>query len=305
MPLAVRLSERVRVVDGSVDRHAPDQRRHGNRPHERRVRRHGVDRLRGCAHRAAADVGDGFHCGRQAFLGRPEAQGKARLLAGVLGVDLGIVGLDPLRATDAAVEALAVTLFQPQPDGQIGPATLAGKAVQLPLQILQQPLGLLPVAGHLIALLLQAAAFAFQRALDALVDRAFPGTQALVLGLVLLVVAERALQLGAQLLHLGHQRGDGIARRVACDAQGFHLLGRERTGRALGGGLAAGGAGEQFDADEHQQQRHRDQQPLEQRITFHRALLRSSRPRRPAAGSRWHRSGSAPAAATRPGRGRA
>src|SRR3546814_4475440 len=73
----------------------------------------------------------------------------------------------------------------------------------------------------LIALLLQAAAFAFQRALDALVDRAFPGTQALVLGLVLLVVAERALQLGAQLLHLGHQRGDGIARRVACDAQGL------------------------------------------------------------------------------------
>src|SRR3546814_4348922 len=85
-------------------------------------------------------------------------------------------------------------------------------------------------------LLLQAAAFAFQRALDALVDRAFPGTQALVLVLVLLVVADRALQLGAQLLHLGPQRGDGSARRVACDAQGFHLLWRERTGGALGGG---------------------------------------------------------------------
>jgi len=47
------------------------------------------------------------------FLGRPEAQGKARLLAAVPGVDLGVVGLDPLRATDAAVEALAVTLFEP------------------------------------------------------------------------------------------------------------------------------------------------------------------------------------------------
>src|SRR3546814_7563298 len=90
-----------------------------------------LDRLRGCAHRAAADVGDGFHCGRQAFLGRPEAQGKARLLAGVLGVDLGIVGLDPLRATDAAVEALAVTLFQPQPDGQIGPARSAEPTSEL------------------------------------------------------------------------------------------------------------------------------------------------------------------------------
>src|SRR3546814_14258198 len=111
---------------------------------------------------------------------------------------LGIVGLDPLRATDAAVEALAVTLFQPQPDGQIGPATLAGKAVQLPLQILQQPLGLLPVAGHLIALLLQAAAFAFQRALDALVDRAFAGTHARVLGPVLLVVARRPARAGAE-----------------------------------------------------------------------------------------------------------
>ncbi|MPM65080.1 hypothetical protein SDC9_111972 [bioreactor metagenome] len=297
--------ERVRVVDGSIDRYAPDQRRHGNRPHERRVRRHGVDRLRGCAHRAAADVGDGFHRGRQAFLGRPEARWKARRFAPARGVHFGIVGLDPLRVTGAAVEALAVTLLQPQPDGQVGRAALARKAVQLPLQILHQPLGLMPVAGHLGALLLQAAALAFQRALDALVDRAFPRAQALVLGLVLLVVAQRALQLGAQLLHLGHQRGDGIARRVASDAQGFHLLGRERTGRALGSGLAAGRAGEQLDADEHQQQRHRDQQPLEQRITFHRALLRSSRPRRPAAGSRWRRSGSAPAAATRPGRGRA
>ena len=46
----------------------------------------------------------------------------ARLLAAVPGVDLGIVGLDPLRATGAAVEALAVTLFQAQPDGQVGRA---------------------------------------------------------------------------------------------------------------------------------------------------------------------------------------
>ena len=297
--------ERVRVVYGSIDRYAPDQRRHGNRSHEGRVRRHGVHSLRGCAHRAAANVSYGFHRGGQAFLGRPEARWKARRLAATRGVDLGIVGLDPLCVAGAAVETLAVTLLQPQSDRQIGRAALAREAVQLPLQILHQPLSLLPVAGHLGALLRQAVALAFQRVLNALVDRVLPRAQALVLGPVLLVVAKRALQLGAQLLHLGHQCGDGIARRVACDAQGFHLLGRERTGGAHGGRLATGDAREQPDADEHQQQRHRDQQPLEQRITRHRVRLRSSRPRRPAAGSRRRLSGSAPAAATRPGRGRA
>jgi hypothetical protein len=79
-----------------------------------------------------------------------------------------------LRARrSAAAEALAVAVLQAQPDRQIGLAALAGEPVQAPLQVLQQALGLLAVAGHLLAVLLQAAALAIQRGLDALVDRAF------------------------------------------------------------------------------------------------------------------------------------
>ena len=66
----------------------------------------------------------------------------------------------------------------------------------------------------------------------------FPRAHAFVLGLLVLVVVERRLQFVAQLLDLGHQRGDGIARRVAFDAQRLHLFGRERLALPGGAGLA-------------------------------------------------------------------
>jgi hypothetical protein len=62
------------------------------------------------------------------------------------------------HAALVAAEALAVAVLQPEAHRQIGLAALAGKAVQAPLQVLQQALGLLAVAGQLLAVLLQAAA---------------------------------------------------------------------------------------------------------------------------------------------------
>lgn len=116
---------------------------------------------------------------------------------------------------------------QSKADRQVGGIALAGQSVQAALQVLHQPLSLLPVAGGLGALLFQAAAFAVEGVLDALVDRTLAGTQALVLGLVLAVVAQRGLQLGAELLDLRDQGGDGVARGVARDAERLHFFGSE------------------------------------------------------------------------------
>ena len=52
-----------------------------------------------------------------------------------------------------------------------------------------------------------------------------------------------------------HQRGDGIARRVACDAQGFISSGVKVLAAPPRGRLAAGAPENSLDADEHQQQR--------------------------------------------------
>ncbi|MCY1358555.1 hypothetical protein D9M69_450930 [compost metagenome] len=176
---------------------------------------------------------------------------------------------------------------QSKADRQVGGIALARQSVQAALQFLHQPLRLLPVAGGLGSLLFQAAAFAVEGVLDALVDRTLAGTQALVLRLVLAVVAQRGLQLGAELLDLRDQGGDGIARGVARDAERLHLLGSELPGdvRLARCGVAAR---EQPGTDEHQQQCHRNQQPLQQGITPHRT---SSPQRRPAAGSCRHRWG--------------
>lgn len=103
------------------------------------------------------------------------------------------------------------------------------------MQVLQQPLGLLPFAGRLFAILTQLGAFGVQDILDTLLDRPLALTQAVVLRPLVAVVGQRGLQFGAQLPHLGHQRGDRIVRRVAFDAERPHLVRRQ---------LAAGIAGE-------------------------------------------------------------
>mmetsp|Transcript_21089 Transcript_21089/g.81859 ORF Transcript_21089/g.81859 Transcript_21089/m.81859 type:complete len:435 (-) Transcript_21089:1995-3299(-) len=222
--------EGVRVVDRAVDGHAPDQRGHRDGAHQRRVRRHRVDRLGRRAHRAAARIRHraGHVVGRvgKRLLRRPEAGREVQpAAAAALRRRLRIVRLNPARAAGAArgaalgaAETLAIAFLQAEAHRQVGLAALAGETVQAPLQVLQQALGLLAVAGELLAVLLQAAALAVERRLDALVDRAFPRAHAFVLALLVLVVVERRLQLVAQLLDLGHQRRDGIARRVALDA---------------------------------------------------------------------------------------
>ncbi|MNR35905.1 hypothetical protein D3C85_1537800 [compost metagenome] len=77
---------------------------------------------------------------------------------------------------------------------------------------------------------MQLVALAVERALDALVDGPFALAQALVLVALHLVVAERRLQLGAQLADLGHQRCHGVARGVALDAERFGFIGCEAAG---------------------------------------------------------------------------
>ena len=148
---------------------------------------------------------------------------------------MGTSGAGP-GTTGLSAEMPAVAVFEPQADGQIGLSSLrvfAREAIQAPLQILQQALGLLPLVAQLIAILLQATAFTVQCALDALVDGALAGAHALVLGLLVLVVVERCLQLVAQLFDLGNQRGHGVARCIALDPQGFHFFGGELIGAGL------------------------------------------------------------------------
>jgi hypothetical protein len=88
------------------------------------------------------------------------------------------------------------------------------------------------VAGRLLLVAPQVGALGLQRRVDALVDRVLALTQALVLFALGLVVRERGLKLGAQLLHLGNERRHGVARGIAFDAQRLHFFWRE-----LGAGI--------------------------------------------------------------------
>ncbi|MNG05375.1 hypothetical protein D3C84_885620 [compost metagenome] len=126
-------------------------------------------------------------------------------------------------------------------------------------------------------ILAQLVAFALQRTLDAAVDGTLALAQPRVLFALGLVVAQRGLQLGAQLANLRDQGRDGVARRVAFDAKRLGFLGRQVAARLRWGGCVIV-AGEQLEADEHQQQCQRDHQPLEQAITVHCGLPRR-RPR--------------------------
>ena len=150
-------------------------------------------------------------------------------------------------------------------------------------------LGLLPVAGHLGALLLQAAALAFQRALDALVDRAFPRAQALVLGLLVCRPARSAARCATASPGPPAWRRYRAACRQRCPgafiSSGVSVLARAPAGAGWPPGAnslmptntssSAIGISSRGATD-----------------CLHRALTRSSQPRRPAAGSRWRRSGS-------------
>jgi hypothetical protein len=83
-----------------------------------------------------------------------------------------------------------------------------------PLQVSEQPLGLLALAGRLLLVAPQVGAFGLQRRVDALVDRVLALTQPLVFLTLGFVVRERGLKLGAQLLHLGNERRHGVARGI-------------------------------------------------------------------------------------------
>jgi hypothetical protein len=116
-------------------------------------------------------------------------------------------------------------------------AAAPADAVQAPLQVGEQPFGLLarrwpPAPGRGAGWSARIPA-----RVDALVDRVLALAQPLVLFTLGLVVRERGLKLGAQLLHLGNERGHGVARGIALDAQRLHFLGRELAG-GIRGGLA-------------------------------------------------------------------
>jgi hypothetical protein len=195
---------------------------------------------------------------------------------------------DPAQA--AAVrpaEALAVAFLQPQADRQVGcPGVL--RFVHSPLYVLQQFLRLPAFAGELLAFLLQAFPFAFQRVPDALVDVSLARPQTFVLGPLFLAAFERVAQFGAQLLHLTDQGRHGIARGIALDPQGFHLFRDERADGVRRGGLAR--SRNQPETNEDHQREERNQQPFEQRITLHGRLpawaKRKEKARAPAAAIR-------------------
>jgi hypothetical protein len=135
-------------------------------------------------------------------------------------------------------------------------AAAPADAVQAPLQVGEQPFGLLARAGRLLLVAAQVGPLGFERRVDALVDGVLALAQPLVLFTLRLVVRERGLKLGAQLLHLGNERRHGVARGVAFDAQRLHFLGRE-----LGAGIRRGrrrraATREQPDADEQHQHGH-------------------------------------------------
>ncbi|MNM73251.1 hypothetical protein D3C81_849710 [compost metagenome] len=86
-------------------------------------------------------------------------------------------------------------------------------------------LSLLPGIVGLLALFGNLLGDTAQRALDARIDIAFARTQPVVLGLQGIVAFLQRLHLAAHRLDLADQRGHGVARSVAGDAQGLGLLG--------------------------------------------------------------------------------
>ena len=296
--------ERERVVHGAIDRYAANQRGHRDRPHQGGVRRHGVDRPGGLdAGRPGTGIGHVLDGGLQRLLRRPEAGGKAQARACAAICLPRVVRFYP---TDAALtgKAIAVALAQTQPDGQVG-VVCAADVLQPALQILQQAFGLPALADQPLLVAAQGGAFGFQGRVDTLVDRAFALAQALVLFALGAVVRRRGLQFGAQLPHLGHQGGDGIAGRVALDAERLHFFGGELWIAIGHGSRLVAATGEQPDAEEQHQQGDRQYQPLEQAITAHRRPPCRCDRGRPAAAAPPDRSGGSPAATTAAGRGRA
>ncbi|MCY1458757.1 hypothetical protein D9M71_761680 [compost metagenome] len=85
-------------------------------------------------------------------------------------------------------------------------------------------LSLLPDIVGLLALFGDLLGDAAQSALDARIDVAFARAQSVVLGLQGIVAFFQRLHLAAHRLDLADQRGHGVARGVARDAQGFCLL---------------------------------------------------------------------------------
>ncbi|CRQ21442.1 hypothetical protein PAERUG_E16_London_17_VIM_2_04_14_00032 [Pseudomonas aeruginosa] len=259
--------ERIGIVDRAVDRHAADQRGHGDRTHERGVGRHGIDRLGTLAPGGAgARVGHGFRGGFERALRRAEARGEAHAAARAtppvapLG-GLCVVRLDPPHA---ALHACLVAALQPQAHGQVRMAAAApADAVQTPLQVGEQPFGLLARAGRLLLVAAQVGPLGFERRVDALVDGVLALAQSLVLFTLRLVVRERGLKFGAQLLDLRNQRCHGVARGIALDAQRLHFIGRELGAVVRRGWRRAASTREQPDTDEQHQDGDRDHQPLE------------------------------------------
>ena len=67
-------------------------------------------------------------------------------------------------------ESIAVPGFQAQTDGKVGIATLTGQPFDLALQVLQQALSLLPLAGDPFTVVAQLVTFGLQRTLNASVN---------------------------------------------------------------------------------------------------------------------------------------
>ena len=114
------------VVDRAIDGHAADQRRHGDRTHQRRVAWHGIHRG-GLRHPRAAAAGvDGVAGGGvQRLLRRPEACRKTETAGTTCGARLIVV--TPILRLDPAqsIARQAVTRLKPQADRQIGVIILA------------------------------------------------------------------------------------------------------------------------------------------------------------------------------------
>ena len=142
-------------------------------------------------------------------------------------------------------------------------AAAPADAVQTPLQVGEQPFGLLARAGRLLLVAAQVGPLGFERRVDALVDGVLALAQSLVLFTLRLVVRERGLKFGAQLLDLRNQRCHGVARGIALDAQRLHFIGRELGAVVRRGWRRAASTREQPDTDEQHQDGDRDHQPLE------------------------------------------
>ncbi|MNE45958.1 hypothetical protein D3C80_1402750 [compost metagenome] len=130
-------------------------------------------------------------------------------------------------------------------------------------------LSLLPSIVGLLALLGDLLGDAAQRALDARVDVAFARAQPVVLGLQRIVAFLQRLHFAAHRFDLADQRGHGVARGVAGDAQGFGLFRAERGIFRIVSGLAIRGGHPGFDDDQHDAQQDRRHKPFQQAVSFH------------------------------------